>query len=110
MRAFGHASRFKKGQSGNPSGRPKGTPNLKTVLTKYLETPLTRETLLGQKKLPLVDLIALRLIQNAVEGDVKSVKEIFDRVIGRANLLESEIEENEKKPQVIGFKFDLVEN
>ncbi len=110
MRAFGHSSRFKKGQSGNPAGRPKGTPNLKTVLTKYLETSLTKETLLGEKKLPLVDLIALRLLQNALNGDVKSIKEVFDRVNGRTNLLENETGEMDSKPQIVGFKFDLIDS
>lgn len=110
IRQVGHLTRFKKGQSGNYAGRPKGIPNLRTVLTKYLETSLTRETLLGEKKLPLVDLIALRLIQNAVNGDVKSIKEIFDRVNGRTNLLENEINQAESKPQIIGFKFDLIDS
>jgi uncharacterized protein DUF5681 len=30
-------TRFKKGQSGNPTGRPKGTPNFATALERALE-------------------------------------------------------------------------
>ena len=34
-------SQFKKGQSGNPSGRPKGTRNFGTHLDEVLNTPIT---------------------------------------------------------------------
>ena len=34
-------TRFKKGQSGNPKGRPKGSINLLTLLNKVVNTPIT---------------------------------------------------------------------
>jgi hypothetical protein len=33
-------TRFKKGQSGNPRGRPKGSKNLTTLLTEALNEPV----------------------------------------------------------------------
>ena len=66
---------FKKGVSGNPSGRPKGSLNRKTVAREYLAflqeevNPLTgiKELLSNE------DMITLALIHKAKKGDVNAV-------------------------------------
>ena len=65
---------FKKGVSGNPSGRPKGSLNRKTIARIYLSylqeevNPLTgiKELLSNE------DMITLALIHKAKKGDVNA--------------------------------------
>jgi F420-0:gamma-glutamyl ligase len=59
---------FKKGSSGNPAGRPKGS------LNKYTE--LSRE-LLSENGV----LIVSKVIEKAMEGDVACLKMCMDRII-----------------------------
>ena len=62
---------FKPGQSGNPSGRPKGA-----SLTAKLRKALNAND--GK----LADLVVRRLIVEAGKGKFNHVKEIFDRIDG----------------------------
>jgi|688.fasta_scaffold1237733_2 hypothetical protein len=61
---------FEPGKSGNPSGRPKSKP-----ITDELKRIGTDEG--GFKA------IAKKLFLKALEGDVKAIREIFDRVEGK---------------------------
>jgi hypothetical protein len=67
---------FEKGASGNPGGRPKG-PSLKAELIRQLGKK-------GDDGRKHVDAIALALIDKAREGNIEAIKEILDRVDGRA--------------------------
>ena len=75
---------FKKGVSGNPSGRPKGSLNRKTVAREYLAflqeevNPLTgiKELLSNE------DMITLALIHKAKKGDVNAYKGLMDSAYG----------------------------
>ena len=62
---------WKKGQSGNPGGRPKGS-NLTARLRRAL----------AENDGKLAELIVRRLIVEAGKGKFQHVKEIFDRVDG----------------------------
>lgn len=62
---------WKKGQSGNPGGRPKGS-NLTARLRRAL----------AENDGKLADLVVRRLIVEAGKGKFQHVKEIFDRVDG----------------------------
>lgn len=67
---------FQKGQSGNPNGRPKKDQTLSDLLTKYLD---------GKDKVTNVkrkDLLIQKIVELALQGDVTSIKYIFDRVDG----------------------------
>jgi len=64
---------FKKGQSGNPKGRPK-MPDLKEAISKILA-----EEKDGMQALEAV-IKALRA--KAVKGDVRAAKELLDRAYG----------------------------
>ena len=69
---------FKKGQSGNPSGRPKSD------LTKLL-SQFVQKTPDGGKE-PWKHLIIKRIIALAVQGDMEAVKFIWDRLEGKPAL------------------------
>lgn len=78
-------TQFKAGQSGNPSGRPKGSKNRSTLLRKWMETestfkhPETKRTVVGTVE----DRMALGLITRAMKGDPAAFREAFDSVYGK---------------------------
>jgi len=75
---------FKKGQSGNPSGRPKGTMNRSTIARKWLEivqsgrNPITNL----EEELSQEDLITLAQLKKARNGDVNAYKALMDSAFG----------------------------
>jgi hypothetical protein len=75
---------FKKGESGNPAGRPKGSKNRSTIARQWLEVnqnlknPLTGENELMSQE----DLMTLALIKKAREGDVAAYKALMDSGYG----------------------------
>jgi uncharacterized protein DUF5681 len=73
----GH-SRFKRGRSGNPRGRPKGAVGCKTILERVL---LARHTVIGQGKRQqrtILELILLALRNRAIDGDAKAFSKLHD--------------------------------
>ncbi|MBL8845453.1 MAG: hypothetical protein JNN24_06745 [Hyphomicrobium zavarzinii] len=65
---------FKKGQSGNPGGRPKSK--------LFREALLAELAAAGEDTMELRD-IARKLIDMAKEGDIQAVKEVADRLEGK---------------------------
>ena len=77
-------NRFKKGESGNPSGRPKGSKNRKTIAREWLAF-LQEETnpISGQiETLSMEDIITLSTIFKAKQGDVSAYKALMDSAYG----------------------------
>jgi hypothetical protein len=62
-------SRFQKGQSGNPDGRPKGSKNMKTRIERVLNKPITITENGRQVKRELGDVLVQRLGHDGVKGD-----------------------------------------
>lgn len=69
-------TQFKKGQSGNPKGRPKGRKNFKTILEKELNSKVTITQ--NGKKYQMTKLEALikRVVMQAMSGDPKFVSSL----------------------------------
>lgn len=76
---------FKKGQSGNPKGRPKGTRNRSTIVQQWLESSeVIINPLTGKKqRLQQSDIMTLALIKKARKGDVQAFKELMDSGYGK---------------------------
>jgi len=66
--------KFKKGQSGNPKGRPK-LPDIKDVLAQYLADE--------KDGVNALEAMILRLRQMAVGGDLKAMEMLMDRANGK---------------------------
>ena len=71
------ATRFKAGASGNPRGRPKGSRNLKTDLTKLLKKRVTVREDGEVRHLSRQEAMLLGLFSKAVHGDVKATNSIL---------------------------------
>jgi hypothetical protein len=63
--------KWKKGQSGNPSGKPKGTVSLAAAVQRLL-----------RKDPKLVDNIAKTIIDAAIAGDLGAARLLFERLDG----------------------------
>ena len=77
------APRWKPGQSGNPAGKVPGTRSITTHLKELLEkkidgpkSPLTPDG----GKMSAAQLVALKLISQALKGDMRAIMQIQDRV------------------------------
>lgn len=77
---------FKKGQSGNRAGRPKGIPNAATRYKRLLSlvskapNPVTGEL----EEYTQAELMDVAIINKALKGDISAYKEIHDRLEGKA--------------------------
>jgi hypothetical protein len=70
---------FKPGESGNKKGRKKGTKNIVTFLQELLHQtiPVTKN---GQiRKIPLIEAILLRIMDDALKGNIKTAAWLIDR-------------------------------
>ena len=68
-----HETRFKKGQSGNPKGRPPGKKNLQTVLNDALRERVTVAKNGQYKKISKLEAIVTQLVDRANSGDAKAM-------------------------------------
>ncbi|GMO63369.1 MULTISPECIES: DUF5681 domain-containing protein [Bradyrhizobium] len=75
------SGRFKKGQSGNPKGRPKGSRNLRTDLSSMMKRRVQiRED--GEPRLvSRQELVLLRLFERAAKGDTKACTQLFGMIM-----------------------------
>lgn len=77
-------SRFKKGQSGNPNGRPKGSTNrrpknqLETIFKKELSREIPIQGGAGEATVSMLEAMIHSTAVKAVKGDIRSLKLVFD--------------------------------
>lgn len=65
-------SRFKPGQSGNPSGRAKGSQNLKTLFNKVLNEQISLREGSQVKKISKAEALVRGMVVGALKGDVRN--------------------------------------
>jgi len=70
-------TRFKPGQSGNPSGRPKGAQNLKTLFDRILREEISLREGEVTKKITKAEAILRGLVVGAMKGDSRSQMTLF---------------------------------
>ena len=71
-------TRFVKGQSGNPRGRPPGAKNLKTLLTEALNEPVIVTENGGRRKITKREAIITQLVNRSATADWRAIKILLD--------------------------------
>jgi len=64
-------SRFKKGVSGNPTGRPKRQADILKAICRLLDQPIGRHRNIDKSKLKGADALALSVLNSALKGSAK---------------------------------------
>jgi hypothetical protein len=73
-------SRFTKGQSGNPRGRPAGAKNLKTLLGEALNEPVIVTENGRRRKVTKREAIITQLVNRSATADWRAIKILLDLV------------------------------
>ncbi len=92
-------NRFKKGETGNPSGRPK-----LTKVTEALREQLA-ESMPGAPEETIAEAVVRSLLKEAVKGNIAAIKEVFDRSVGRSPLT-IDTGNKDGEPLLITFNFN----
>jgi hypothetical protein len=71
-------TRFQKGQSGNPRGRPRGSRNLKTDLAEELSTRITIREGNRTRKISAQQAALKRLLAKALAGDLRAITTLVE--------------------------------
>jgi hypothetical protein len=93
-------SRFQPGTSGNPSGRSKGSKNLKTLFRKILSEEVSLREGSVTRNVTKAEAILRGLIIGAMKGDARSVVTLF-RLAEQAGEFEEEHREISRIERVI---------
>ena len=73
-------TRFTKGQSGNPRGRPRGAKNLKTLLSEALNECVIVTENGGRRKVTKREAIITQLVNRSATADWRAIKILLDLV------------------------------
>jgi Family of unknown function (DUF5681) len=71
-------SQFKKGQSGNPKGRTRGSKSIPAYLSNALNEPVAVNENGRRRKIPKIEAIFKQLSNKAASGDTRSAKLLMD--------------------------------
>lgn len=72
------SGQFKKGTSGNPKGRPKGSRNFVNLLEDELAQPIVVNENGKKARLPRIQVVVKRLVTGALQGDPKALITMID--------------------------------
>ena len=70
-------TRFQKGRSGNPKGRPKGTLNVAAVLARTLREPVVINENGQRKTITKMEAAVKQLANRAASGELAAVKQLL---------------------------------
>ena len=71
------ATRFKKGKSGNPKGRPKGSPNVMTAIDRAIHEKVVINENGQRRTISKLDAAAKQLANKAAQGDQRSIGQLL---------------------------------
>lgn len=86
----GEPYRFKKGVSGNPKGAPKGYKRASTILKELLSA-------VDENNGTKLEQLMHTMINKGLEGDLYAIKEVLDRIEGKAIATTVEISASDVK-------------
>ena len=89
-----HHTRFVKGQSGNPRGRPPGAKNMKTLLTRALNELVVVTDNGGRRKVSKREAIVTQLVNRSAKADFKPIQ----IVLGLVRDIESDTDPHSTDP------------
>ena len=87
------SGQFKKGQSGNPKGKPKGSLNFMTQLEKELNGSIVVTENGKKKKITKLEAIIKRMVNSAMNGEGKAINAMFDLLKKTGKLDEIEMKD-----------------
>jgi hypothetical protein len=70
---------FKPGESGNKRGRKKGSKNIVTILRELLNQKISVTKNGAVRKIPFIEGIVLRIMDDALKGNIKTASWLIDR-------------------------------
>jgi hypothetical protein len=76
-------TRFQKGQSGNPKGRPRGSRNLSTIIERTLNEKVTIKENGRQRSITKREAAVKQLANKSASGDLKSIQVLFNFLVPR---------------------------
>jgi hypothetical protein len=98
-----HHSRFKPGQSGNPSGRAKGSQNLRTLFQKILKEEVSLREGTDVRRVSKAEAVLRGLVVSAMKGDPKSVIALF-KLAEQTGQLEDHAEITQIRRVIVSWK------
>jgi hypothetical protein len=89
-----HHTRFRRGQSGNPRGRPAGSRNLATLVNEALNEPVIVVENGGRRKISKREAIIKQLVNRSAKADWRAIKILLDIVRELEGRIEPETAES----------------
>ena len=87
-------TQFKKGQSGNPRGRPSGSKNLATLVSVALNEPVIVVENGGRRKITKREAIIKQLVNRSTKADWRAIRILLDIVWEIESRVEPETRES----------------
>ena len=70
-------TRFKKGQSGNPVGRPKGARGLQTLVLEILQEKVSIRTNGKDRRITTLEALLLKQVELAIKGNPRALEKLI---------------------------------
>jgi hypothetical protein len=98
------STQFRKGVSGNPTGRPKGSKSVGAILNAIARKKITVTSNGRTQKVTMLEAIMMQLTNRAAGGDLKAIREVlgaFRLFVNSDVVLESGVDLNEHDAAVM---------
>lgn len=86
------SGQFKKGQTGNPKGRPKGSLDLSTYVQQMLSAQVTVTEGGKRKRVNSLQATLMRLAEKSLKGDMRAIEKVLSLAADMADELEARSE------------------